>query len=212
MKYEWMENLIRACGRIAYLVRWWAAGVVVATAFGFIAVYWWTRPAYRPDLMTVVDVALDGVPFATQLPVLEPNREYHWTCRIKANGKPFLPVDSGSLSYSERSLLTPGVVPDASDDRIEPAFVLNFSTPLRMGRPVGYIVATRVKTDSTGEFVDVSSTFRAPSTPANYKLQLVWAFTPGGWIRVGPNRLEQRHPINWPILWRMPLKVSPRKK
>ena len=85
-----------------WLANWWfTIGMVlvfVVVVCGIV--WWWMGPVYDPSLMTVTDIAINGVPVTDTLPQSVVNRAFTLTCTIRSNGTRFLSVNSHGDPYT----------------------------------------------------------------------------------------------------------------
>ncbi len=206
-----MNDVLHQCIQRLWKYRLWVSIVICIPFIGMAVFCWWISPEYCADMVTFSEVAIDGVPVGNELPFLEAGREYTWSCNAHSNALPFVIVDSGEKSYTDRLPFLPDPGPDRPNDRFDPVFNVAFSTRWRTGRPMGFMYGMRVKTDNSGETAMLSSRFKSPSAPGRYEFGIVLGTTPDGWIKDGSNKWVQRRPRMFPILWKRPLTVTMKK-
>ncbi len=201
-----MLDMIRdGWGKIA--VRW--IGALFAICFiAVCVVFWWTAPEYLPGTVTFTDAAVDGVPVESSIFRVRAGQNFTFTCKGNPISQKFIVVDSAGAAYGAIDPSLPR--PQAASDRFDPTFLICFASSLRLGRPSSFLVAPSIKTDSTGDSLELRRFLRAPSTPGQYEFQILWAYDPEGWVQTGPNSYRQKLPKNYSILWRQRVIVEPR--
>lgn len=183
----------------------WIVGCVA-----FLSLFWlawlfiYTAPEFCPNIITFTEQSIDGAPISSDKITLRPGQEFTFSCRGRLNPesggvkKKFAVIDTKGLPYF--------IPPDAPPPKIaatefDPSFNCCFGSPARLGRPAGSLVSPSIKTDSSGDEVQLQRRLRAPTTPGTYQFQILWTDDPDGWIQVGDTSFRQKHERNYAILW-----------
>lgn len=135
--------------------------------------WWWIGPVYDPNLMTVSNVAINGVKVSESLPDSVINRVFTLTCTIRSNGKKFLAVDSKGTTYT-------GFIRDEAvckrameESRLDPVFTGAFTSFMRAGRNMqGVTSMCGVKINEAGDTADITVRIRAPRSSGRFELKL----------------------------------------
>ena len=184
-----------------------AVALVLLAFVGFLVVFWWTAPVYLSDVVDLTEVRIDGVPISNESLTLVATKEYRFSCTAITRRAKFVIADSGDVAYLEPMPFIPASQHDVPKGRFDPTFQLTFASNLRLGRPVSFMIPTRVKTNGDGESALLHQRIKTPTQPGIYKLHLLWVNNPDGWVQLRPNMWTQRTQKNDAIVWRHTVNV-----